>query len=171
MCFYSPIYHTSRVRQDTIIPLKINVFSRYTATYSDGLSRRYARRTFQNAHTAHAVKGCWNPQRTTDTHALDHRQPRHQVSHTMIRNTQCLSEDGVIEARHKNGTNGGSFCFAAPLPTTGLFAPTTASLAKASNASPPPPPPSVPCKFDLLLLSKPTAASAGKVHAVRSRNR
>jgi hypothetical protein len=58
MCFYvSPIYRTSQVRQDSIIPHKINVFSRYTATYSDGLSRRYARRTFQNAHTTHASKG------------------------------------------------------------------------------------------------------------------
>jgi hypothetical protein len=113
MCSYvSPIYRTCQVRQDTITPLKINVFSQYTATYSDGLSHRYARRTFQNAHAAHAVKGCGNPQCTIDTHALYHRQPRHQVSHA-IRNARCLSEDGVIEARRDNGTDGrpGSFCF------------------------------------------------------------
>jgi hypothetical protein len=53
------------------------------------------------------------------------------------------------------------------LPTTGLFAPTAALLAKVRNASPPPPPPSVPCKVDLSRLSKPTAASAGKVRAVQ----
>lgn len=54
------------------------------------------------------------------------------------------------------------------LPSSGLFAPTAASLAKSRNAPPPPVPPSVPRKVDLSRLSKPTAASAGKVRAVAS---
>jgi hypothetical protein len=57
-----------------------------------------------------------------------------------------------------------------PLPTTVLFVPTAALLAKARN-SPPPPPPSVPCKVVLSRLNKPTAAQLERSAPCRSRNR